>query len=213
MAAINGYLDLGIALSGTTVITPPASANYAAQPVSVDVVTGGVLLSNINCVFGPVSGGWGTLTCFGITDGSGNALTAPGTLQQPFTPLNGQSVVVPPGSIQLVVGSQFAAGPGAFVERAGPTTSGSVALTSGAYTAVVPSGNYGLLTVQNLALNDTVKLRVGDTVAPASGAVPTAVLSGLGVWPQPGLGFVPNGPVWAIAGTQPTGTTVSFLTG
>ena len=105
--SLTGFLDLGTALSGTAVATPPSGTNYAAQPVSFTPVEGGGQLSDVNCTFGPVSGSWGTLTVFGISDGFGNALTAPGTLQQPFTPLNGQLVVVPPGSISLFLGAQI----------------------------------------------------------------------------------------------------------
>ena len=49
----------------------------------------------------------GTLVCFGVTEDQAGtiALVAPGTLQVPFTPVNGQLVVVPPGNISLVVGA------------------------------------------------------------------------------------------------------------
>ena len=105
--SLNGFLDLGTAISGVTVVTPPAGTNYAAQPISFELLVGGVQVSNVNCVFGPVSGSWGTLTVFGITNGSGTSYVAPGTLQQPFTPLNGELVIVSPGAITLEVGTQF----------------------------------------------------------------------------------------------------------
>lgn len=210
---VAGFLDLGTAISGTTVVVPPSGTNYAPQPIDFDSFQGGVQLSNVNCVFGPVSGSWGTLTVFGVTDGSGNAIVPPGTLQSPFTPLNGQLVCVPPGDISLVVGAQFAAGPGTFVPNlSGPTASGSIALTSGAYAAVVASGARNTLQVQNLASGDVVKLRIGDATQPPSGAVPTTVLGPYGTWPPLGGGFTTTDAVWATCGAA-SGTTASWITG
>ena len=214
MSATTGYLQLGTGISGTTVVTPPSGTNYYGQPIAFSAIPGGIQISSQNCVFGPVSGSWGTLTSFGVTDASGNAVVAPGTLQQPFTPVNGQLVVVPPGNISLVIGSQFAAGPGAFVSRnaSGPTATGSVGVVSEYYTQVVGSGAYNVLSLQNMSQSDTVSLRVGDGTQPASGAVPTAVLGPFGTWPPGNSTFVPNGPVWAISRTD-NGTTVAFMTG
>lgn len=177
--SLNGFLDLGTAISGTAVVTPPSGTNYAAQPVSFEVQAGGVQLNDVNCVFGPVSGSWGTLTVFGVTDGSGRALTAPGTLQQPFAPLNGQLVVVPPGDITLVAGAQFAAGPGAFVSMRplptipiGPlhsvTTAANIPIT------VFPAS--GIVNVADIVNPSTAsELLYVDFVAPAASGSATSI--------------------------------------
>ena len=130
IVSLNGFLDLGTALSGTAVVTPPSGTNYAPQPVSFTVVPGGGQLNDTNCVFGPVSGSWGTLTVFGVTDGSGTALATPGTLLAPFTPVNGQLVAVPPGNISLFVGAQVPI-------EAGTVASGLVGTGSGWVTALL----------------------------------------------------------------------------
>ena len=213
--SLNGYLQLGTAISGTAVVTPPSGTNYTAQPINYDVVVGGVLLSSINCVFGPVSGSWGTLVAFGITDVSGNALLPPGTLQQPFTPVNGQLVVVPPGNLSLIVGSQFAVGPGTTVPGFvnGPTTSGTVALTSGAYSQIVGSGTRNMLQIANLSQVYAVKLIVGNASQPASGAAASAVMPPYGTWPPVGINVVPTHTVWGIVAQASGAASVSFLTG
>lgn len=110
MAFVNGLLNLGTALSGTMVVTPSVESGYTALPVSYDVVSGGITLNTVNCVFGPVSGSWGTLTSFGVTDLQGNPAWA-GTLAIPFTPADGQIVIAPVGQIQLALGTQYSVGP------------------------------------------------------------------------------------------------------
>jgi hypothetical protein len=216
---MSGYLQLGTAVSGTVVVTPGSGLGYAGQPVSFTAFPGGVQLNSVNCVFGPVSGSWGTLTCFGVTsDQAGTVpVQAPGTLTSPFTPLNGQLVAVPPGNVQLVVGAQFAAGPGTVVAAtgvaSGPTVSGYVALASGAYSAVLASGARNALTLQNMSATDTVKIVLGGGTAPASGAVPSAVLPPpFGSWPPAGTGFVTTDSVWATCGAA-SGTNLSYVTG
>jgi hypothetical protein len=212
--ASNGYLQLGTAISGSVVVTPPGGTNYAGQPVTFDTFVGGVQLTNVNCAFGPVSGSWGTLTCFGITEDQAGttAVVAPGTLQAPFTPLNGQIVVVPPGSVSIVVGSQFAAGPGFVANNAGPTTSGFVSLGSGAYSAVVASGARNALQLFNTSQIDSVRLIIGGASAPASGSVPSAIIPPFGSWPPAGSNFTTTDAVWATCGMV-SGTVLSWIIG
>lgn len=106
MSGINGYLNLGTALSGSVITPPPSGAGYAPQAINFNGVPGGVTLNGISCTFGPLTAAWGTLTCFNVTDASGNPYFA-GTLQAPFTPMIGQLVIVPQGNIALAQGSQF----------------------------------------------------------------------------------------------------------
>ena len=143
--SLYGFLDLGTAVSGNAVVTPPSGANYAAQPISFELFTGGLQLSNVNCVFGPVSGSWGTLTVFGVTDGSGTPYVAPGTLQQPFTPLNGELVVAAPGSIALSIGTQFPAGAGTVASGlVGTGNSQATAMPLPAQTNIITSAPSGI---------------------------------------------------------------------
>ena len=176
--ALNGYLNLGTALSGSTVVTPPSGTNYAAQPVSFTSAPGGGQINNVLCTFGPVSGSWGTLTVFGVTDGSGNPLTPPGTLQQPFTPLNGQLVVVPPGDVSVVVGAQFAAGPGSFISRPPPSApigplNARIALGGVSVTVFAASGIVNVADIINpVAAPGTLYI---DLVATASSGSATSI--------------------------------------
>ena len=211
MATLSGYLDLGTAVSGAAVIPPGAGTGYVAQPISFSVFTGGVTLNNVSALFGPVLGSWGTLTVFGVSDSQRNPVWA-GTLSTPFTPVNGQIVAVPAGNIQLVVGTQFAVGPGISQPTHGILASGSAALASGAYTQILTSGNRNALSMQNTSSTDTIKLIVGDLNLPLSGAVPSAILPPYGKWPSDSLSaFVPSDAVWGISGQ--TGTVISYLTG
>lgn len=213
--ASSGYLQLGTAISGGVVVTPPSGTNYVGQPVTFDVIVGGIQISNTNCVFGPVSGVWGTLSVFGVTEDQAGItpVLAPGTLQSPFTPVNGQLVIVPPGNITLVVGSQFATGPGAYLPNvSGPTTSGFVSLVSSGYTQVLPSGARNVLNVQNMSQIDAVYLVFGGDTAPASGVTPSVVLPPFQTWPPPGSNFTTTDAVWATCGLV-SGTVLSWLKG
>ena len=177
----SGYLQLGTAISGTVVVTPPSGTNYAGQPVTFDTFVGGIQLTSINCVFGPVSGAWGTLTCFGVTEDQAGteAVVAPGTLQAPFTPVNGQLVVVPPGDMSLVVGAQFAAGPGFEVSISpqplsyGGAVSGTVGTSSG---QLVASGVYTRALLIQTAPGSVGNVWLNVTGGPASPS-PTTPLS------------------------------------
>jgi hypothetical protein len=213
MSTLSGFLNLGVGLSGSTVIVPPSGTNYSAQPVLFDSAASGVMLLGVSCVFGPVSGSWGTLTVAGVTDEFGNSVFA-GTLAAPFTPVNGQLVVVPQGNIALVVGSQFTAAPGSVVQgnQQGSLASGSVELSSGAYTLVLASGARNALTLQNTSNIDNISLIVGGNSQPVSGAVPSSVIPPFQAWPPPSMGdFVSTDSIWAKCGRA--GTTISFLTG
>ena len=95
-----GYLDLGTAVSGIAVVTP-VDASYAPQLVSLTTQPGGVSTSDNACVFGPVSGSWGTLTAFGLSDLNHNPICT-GALTAPIAPALGQIIAVPPGSISVV---------------------------------------------------------------------------------------------------------------
>lgn len=214
--ASNGFLQLGTAISGTVVVTPPSGANYLGQPVTFDVFTGGIQLTDVNCVFGPVSGSWGTLTCFGVTEDQGGTIVvvAPGTLIAPFTPLNQQLVVVSPGNISLVVGAQFAAGPVASApgNQQGSLTSGVVALATGAYTLILASGARSALALQNTSNADVISLVIGAAVQPPSGEAPSAIIQPQGSWPPASLGnFVSTDSIWALCGRA--GTSLSYLVG
>ena len=111
MSLVNGLLNLGTALSGSAVVTPGTGVGYSALPISYDLATSGqIALNVINAVFGPVSGSWGTLSVFGVTDLAGNPVWT-GTLAAPFTPVNGQIVAVPVGSMSLGLASQVPVSP------------------------------------------------------------------------------------------------------
>ncbi len=213
--SISGYLDLGTAIVSGAIVTPPAGTNYAAQPVTFDEVAGGITLSGVSCTFGPVSGSWGTLTCFMVSDQNGNPYW-PGTLAAPFTPVNGQLINVPQGNISLVVGGQLSAAPADVVVSApqkGPTTSGSVALTSGAYSAVMASGARNALLLTNTSASGIVQVLLGGVSAPASGAAGWSIIPPLGSWPPPALaGFVPTDSIWALSAGV-TGLTLNYLHG
>jgi hypothetical protein len=150
-ASINGYLNLGTALSGSVVTPPPSGAGYAPQYVNFTGAVGGVTLNGISCTFGPLTAPWGTLTAFNVTDASGNPYFA-GTLQAPFTPLVGQLVVVPQGNISLAVGSQFNASVASQESVPNLTYSGAPSGFVGSGSAVlVASGTYRrTFTIQTL---------------------------------------------------------------
>ena len=95
-----GYLDLGAVVSGIAVVTP-VDASYAPQLISLTTQPGGVSTSDNACVFGPVSGSWGTLTAFGLSDLNHNPICT-GTLTAPIAPAPGQIIAVPPGNISVV---------------------------------------------------------------------------------------------------------------
>lgn len=101
--AIGGYLQLGTRTAGGVVVTPPALANYAAQPVTFDVVRRGVQSSSYQCVFGPVSGSWGRLNYFGVTQDAAGLIPVipPGILEAAIQPSNGELVIIPPGYIEI----------------------------------------------------------------------------------------------------------------
>jgi hypothetical protein len=212
--SISGYLTLGTALSGSTVITPPTGTNYAPQVVNFTTMAGGISLLGTSAVFGPVVGSWGTLTVFGVTDELGNPVIAPGTLQSPFTPVNGQLVYVPMGDISIVVGSQFTAVPvsSAGGNQQGTLTSGAVTLTNNSYSLVLPSGARSALALQNTSNIDTISLVIGGTLQPVSGSAPSSVIPPFQAWPPPSMGdFVSTDFIWAMSGRM--GTTLTFLTG
>lgn len=154
--SIQGYLNLGVALSGSVVVTPPSNSGYAPQAISFDTFVGGVTLNGVSCVFGPVTAPWGTLTVFGITDVSGNPMFPAGTLQAPFTPLVGQIVTVPQGNITLVVGSQFNASVAA-QETVPPLT------YTGPYSGVVGSGSAVLVASGTYKRTFTIQTLPSDT--------------------------------------------------
>ena len=202
--SLTGYVVLGTGVSGGAVVQPPSGAGYAPQFVNYNLFTGGVSLNGISCIFGPVlAPGWGTLTAFGVTDMDGNPITT-GTLQAPFTPLIGQLVTVPQGNLSIVVGSQFNLAPMASVaaipvQLSGPTVSGSVAIVSGAYTQVLASGARAALSLTNADQVNTVRIVLGGSGAPASGALGYSLIPPFGNWPPPGFGdFVPTDAIWAI---------------
>jgi len=214
--SIAGYLNVGTALSGMVITPPPSGTNYSPQPVTFNTVAGGVTLNGVSCVFGPVSGSWGTLTCFNVTDELGNPYFA-GTLQSPYTPPNGQLVVAPQGQISLVVGAQFSVAPGnvsPVTPQKGSTTNGSVALISGAYTLVLASGSRNMLLLTNTDPVNVVRIILASG-QPASGALGYQIIepAPLGTWPPPSMnGFVPTDNIWALAqsaGQQP----LNYLTG
>jgi len=122
MGFITGLLTLGTGLSGAAVVAPPSGAGYFPQQVSYDLVSGGIALNTVNAVFGPVSGTWGTLCVWGVTDESSNPVWA-GTLQTPFTPPPGYQVIVPTASLMLNTGQQYPVnGSGIFALPAGVFT-------------------------------------------------------------------------------------------
>jgi hypothetical protein len=213
--SINGFLNLGVGLSGSVVLPPPSGAGYSPQYVSFDDAPGGVTLNGVSCIFGPVTAPWGTLTSFGVTDSLGNPVFA-GTLQFPFTPLIGQLVTVPAGNISLVVGSNFTAGTFSSVAvvpvaQTGPTISGSVTLNSGAYTLVLASGARSALALTNADSANTVRVILGDT-QPASGALGYLIVPPFETWPSAGFGdYVPSDGIWAIT-TALSGQVLNVLT-
>lgn len=212
---MSGFLDLGTAISGSGIVTPPDGTGYVSQPVSFDPVPGGYSLNGISCIFGPVSGSWGTLTVFGLSDSDGNLLW-PGTLSSPFSPVNGQLVIVPQGNLSLVYGSQFVAAPSNIVTispQKGPTASGSVALTSGAYSLVLASGARNVVLLTNAAQSDIIKIILGGITPPASGAFGYGLIAGYESWPPAGMGsFVPTDSIWALSGAA-SGTVLNYITG
>lgn len=212
--SINGYLNLGTAVVSGAVVPPSSGAGYAPQFVNFDTFPGGATLNGVSCLFGPLTAPWGTLTCFSVTDVSGNTVVPPGTLQSPFTPQLGQYVTVPQGSITLVLGSQFSAQPGFVVTSTpakGATVSGSVALSSGAYTLVLASGLRNLLVLSNTDGGNTVRVILGGT-QPASGANGYSLIQPWGTFPPPSMAeFVPTDAIWALASGP--GQTLNYLTG
>ena len=203
--SLNGFLDLGTAVSGNAVVTPPSGTNYAAQPISFELLTGGIQLSNVNCVFGPVSGSWGTLTVFGVTNGSGTPYVAPGTLQQPFTPLNGELVVAAPGSIALSIGTQVPVEGGAVATNlVGSGTTQATAMPLPAQTNIFVSAPSGLA---GAALSSGVPAGVSGVTVVVQNFDP---LYSLPIWP-PG----PSGQINALGVNVPffvgpNGSKISF---
>ena len=147
MPAISGLLTIGTGVaSGNVVLVPPSGTNYAPQPVTFEQVNGGVALNDVSCNFGPVSGAWGTLAAIGLTDYSGNAMFA-GPMAQPWAPVNGELVSVPPGSVALLIGTQFSVAPITASVNTGITASGTTQATATLLSAqtnvvstVAPSG-------------------------------------------------------------------------
>jgi len=130
MGSLNGYLDLGTAVTGNEVTTPPSFANYHSQPISFDVVNEGTLVSNTLCIFGPVSGTWGTLTSLGISDLNHNPLFA-GLASAALVTENGLLIQIPPGAVSIVPspGPPFQVSGGFIVAPTNPglpTSSGSL---------------------------------------------------------------------------------------
>lgn len=210
---ISGFLNLGTGFSGSTLVTPPSGTNYAAQSVSFTALAGAIALNGNSCVFGPVSGSWGTLVAFGVTDTNGLPYWS-GTLKTPFAPVNGQLVIVPQGDVTLVVGSQMVATPATTVvsPAQGPTVSGSVALSSGSYSLVLASGARKALSLTNTSASGLVQILLGGVSAPASGAAGYSIIPPYGNWPSAGLGdFVPTDSIWAIA--TASGVTLNYFTG
>jgi hypothetical protein len=165
--SINGFLNLGTGLSGTTVLTPPSGAGYAPQAINFDTIFGGIVLNEVSCSFGPVTAPWGTLTVFGVTDVSGNAMVPPGTLQSPYTPAVGQIVTVPQGNIALVVGSQFNAGPAPAAIPALSYIEPSFGFVGNISAVLVAAGTYSrALTIQTLpGSTSNVWLRLDGSIA------------------------------------------------
>lgn len=219
--SINGFLTLGTSLSGMVVVPPPAGTNYVPQPISFDLVAGGVTLNGISCVFGPVSGSWGTLSVFGVTDEANNPYWV-GTLAQPYAPVNGQLVVVPQGNIALVVGAQIFASPGTPTPTPstsgsviGNTVSGSIVMSSGSYTLAVGAGLRGALVLTNPS-SGNVNVILGGSLPPLSGAAGYTIIPPFGSWPPTGLyDFVPSDTVWALSSVDgiPLNTLVGYTTG
>lgn len=213
--SINGFLTLGTALSGMVVVPPPSGTGYAPQPISFDLVPGGVTLNDISCVFGPVSGSWGTLSVFGVTDQASNPYWS-GTLSAPYAPVNGQLVIVPQGNIALVVGAQIFATPAAApVPRGNPaigsTVSGTVGLSSGSYVLAVAAGPRDMLLLTNTGTG-SVNVILGGTLPPVSGAQGYSIVPPLGSWPPPGLpGFTPTSQVWVLSSVD--GVALNTLVG
>jgi hypothetical protein len=209
---ISGFLDLGTSFSGSTLVTPGSGVNYAAQPISFTAASGAVILNGVSCMFGPVSGSWGTLVGFQVSDANANVYWA-GTLASPFIPLNGQIVTVPQGNITLVVGAQFVATPVNTVSPAqGPTVSGSVALASDSYSLVLASGARRALLLNNVASSGLVQLLLGGTLPPDPAAAGYTVIKPLDSWPPAAFGdFVPTDSIWAL-GTVP-GMTLNYIIG
>lgn len=223
MAFVNGLLALGTALSGAAVVEPPSGTGYVRQPISYDLVSGGIAVNSVNAVFGPSLGAsgsfpWGTLSVFGVMDPDGNPVWA-GTLSVPVTPQAGSLVYVPEGSTQLNVGSQPTAyNQGVFVSGipvppvTGALTSGSAVLASSGYMQVVPSGAYGAMVIQAATRTESVNLIFGGASLPSPNASGFFQLLPGQSWPPPGMdNFVPEGPVWAMASTS--GTLLNWLLG
>jgi hypothetical protein len=207
--SISGFLNLGTALSGTVIVPPPSGAGYAPQPISFNSAAGGVTLNGVSCVFGPVTAPWGTLTSFNVTDTEGNPYWA-GTLAVPLTPVTGQLVVVPQGNITLVVGAQFTVAPSAPVVKQGSTTSGSVTLSSGAYSMVLASGARNMILLTETS-GFPVRIVLGGSLPP-SGATGYSLIPPNGTWPPSSMAdFVPTDEIWALgtAGSQE----LNYITG
>lgn len=224
MAFLSGFLTLGTSLvSGSTVVAPASGDGYAPQPISYDLVSGGVAVNSVNAVFGPVLGAsgsfpWGTLSVFGVTDADGNPVWA-GTLGVPVTPQGGSLVYVPAGSTTWSVGSQPQAyGQGVFVSGVpvppvtGALASGSAVLASSGYMQVIASGSYNAMVIQASTQSDVVRLVFGGDSVPAAAASGFFQLFPGQAWPPDGLGnFVPEGPVYALSSAS--GTLLNFWTG
>lgn len=188
MPFVNGNLGLGTALVSGVIVEPVSGLAYSRVPISFDSIVGGVTLNVVNGVFGPVSGTWGTLSLFQLFDQYGNPGWA-GTLQAPITPVAGQLVYIPVGSISLSVNAQVPASgavsglqsiinvpPGAVLGNAGSGVQGPQTLyvTSGLGVSSGAVAGSGLLftTPATTGLLGTVSVPVtGNLSVGASGAL------------------------------------------
>lgn len=144
--SIDGFINLGNAVTGLTVATPSVDDGYVPQPISFEDAEKGVTLNSLAAIFGPVQGNWGSLTCFNITDSAGGPLWA-GTLRTTITPVSGQLIVIPQGNIALILGTTFSVAPGVVsvndnLSAFGTTKQTATPLTASAniFTSVVVSG-------------------------------------------------------------------------
>ena len=94
----------------------------------------------------------------------------------------------------------------------GATTSGSITLSSGAYSLVLASGSRSVILLTNASQANTVRVILGGTVAPSSGAVGYSLILPFSNWPPPGMGdFVPSDAIWTIGTSDDQ--ILNYLTG
>lgn len=176
MGFINGLLNIGTALSGIAVATPPAGTNYAAQPVTYEMVSGGIALNTVSCVFGPPTGAtatpWGTISVWGITDPYGNSVWA-GTMTTPFSPQSGELVVVPAGSMNLITASGAIGLPllGPYALAGNPTGS------SGAAQSITLDPTLTLTSGGVLSVTSGMFIMANEPIPPYTGALSSGVVS------------------------------------